>query len=44
MEWFTDFGFDHISTNVADRPEGPNEVTTDKILNKIHDIVLDHNM
>lgn len=39
-KWFTEFRCGRITTNDAERPGRPIEVTTEDIVNKIHDIVL----
>lgn len=39
-KWFTEFRCGRASTEDAERPGRPNEVTTPEMINKIHDIVL----
>lgn len=40
-KWFTEFRCGRTSTKDAERPGRPNDVTTEEMVNKIHDIVLD---
>ena len=39
-KWFTEFRCGRISTSDAERPGRPKEVTSQEIIDKIHDIVL----
>ena len=42
-KWFTEFRCGRISTSDAERPGHPKEVTSQEMIDKIHDIVLnDH--
>ena len=41
-KWFTEFRCDHISTSDDERPGRPKEVTSQEMINKIHDIVLNN--
>ena len=40
-KWFTEFRCGRISTNDAERPGGSKVVTSQEMINKIHNIVLD---
>ena len=40
QKWFTEFCCGRISTNDAERPSRPKEVTSQEMFDKIHDIVL----
>lgn len=40
-KWFTEFRLGRMTTNDAERPGRPIEVTTEAMVNKIHDIVLE---
>ena len=40
QKWFTDFRCGHTSTTNTERSRRPNEVTTPKMVDKIHDTVL----
>lgn len=39
-KWFNEFRCSHTTTNNAERPESTIVVTTENIINKIHDVVL----
>ena len=39
-KWFTEFGCGRIGTSDAERPGRPKEVTSQEMIDKIHDIVL----
>ena len=44
-KWFTEFRCSRISTSDAERPGRPKEVTSEEMIDKIHDIVLnDHRL
>ena len=38
-KWFTEFRCGHISTSDAERPGRPKEVTSQEMIDKVHDIV-----
>ena len=39
-KWFTEFRYSRISTSDAERPGRPKELTSQEMIDKIHDIVL----
>ena len=39
-EWFTEFRNGRISTSDAERPGRPKEVTSQEMIDQIHDIIL----
>ena len=39
-KWFTEFRCGRLSTSDAERPGRPKEVTSQEMIDKIHDIVL----
>lgn len=41
MEWFIEFCCGRTSRNDGEQPGFPNEVTTEEIVNTIHNILLD---
>ena len=41
-KWFTEFRCRRISTSDAERPGRPKEVTSQEMIDKIHDIVLNN--
>ena len=42
QKWFIEFCCGRASTETIPSPGRPNEITTPEMINKIHDIVLNH--